>query len=216
MVALCYQWGASMSNDKSDHLKNQHRSPHELRPRSDNASNIQNHNSDNKSDMHNNTFPSGPPADEKYKVGPGRPPKEHQFKPGQSGNPKGAKRKARSLLPDLKEIFEHAFNRKVKVTQGERERVITMWGAGMQQLSVQFGKGDRHARRDAFWIAERLGSEFLTPKKAFDETLAGDRQAIVDAYVARQTDQKVSSAPSPVLAPPELLDDDSPDEADEK
>jgi hypothetical protein len=39
---------------------------------------------------------------EKYKVGPGRPPKEHQFKPGQSGNPKGAKRKPPSLLPDLK------------------------------------------------------------------------------------------------------------------
>jgi hypothetical protein len=102
------------------------------------------------------------------------------------------------------------------VTQGERQRVITMWAAGMQQLSVQFAKGDRHARRDAFWIAEKLGSEFLTPKKAFDETLAGDRQAILDAYVARQTYLKVSAAPSPVFAPPELLDDDTPDEADEK
>ena len=179
-------------------------------------STIQNHRSDNKPDMRNNVFPSGPPAEEEYKVGPGRPPKEHQFKPGQSGNPKGAKRKAPSLIPDLKELFERAFNQKVKVTQGERERVITMWGAGMQQLSVQFAKGDRHARRDAFWIAERLGSEFLTPKKAFDETLPADRQAILDAYVARQTDRKASSAPSPVLAPPELLDDDTPDEADEK
>jgi hypothetical protein len=90
-----------------------------------------------------------------------------------------------------------------------------MWAAGMQQLSVQFAKGDRHARHDAFWIAERLGSEFLTPKKAFDESLAGDRQAILDAYVARQTHRKVSAAPSPVFAPPELLDDDTPDEADE-
>jgi hypothetical protein len=77
-------------------------------------------------------------------------------------------------------------------------------------------QGDRHARRDTFWIAERLGSEFLTPKKAFDETLAGDHQAILDAYVARQTHLKVFAAPSPVFAPPELLDDDTPDEADEK
>ena len=143
-------------------------------------------------------------------------PKEHQFKPGQSGNPKGAKRKAPSLIPDLKEQFERAFNQTAKVTHGERQRVITMWAAGMPQLSVQFAKGDRHARRDAFWIAEKLGSEFLTSKKAFDETLAGDRQAILDAYVARQTHRKVSAAPSPVFAPPELLDDDAPDEADEK
>jgi hypothetical protein len=63
------------------------------------------------------------------------------------------------------------------VTQGERERVITMWAAGMRQLSVQFAKGDRHARRDAIWIAERLGAEFLTPKKAFDETFPADRRA---------------------------------------
>jgi hypothetical protein len=179
-------------------------------------SKIQNHGLDNEPGMRSDAFPSGPPAEEKYKVGPGRPPKEHQFKPGQSGNPKGAKRKAPSLITRLKELFEHAFSRKVKVTRGEQEQSITMWEAGLQQLSVQFAKGDPHARRDAFWIAEKLGSEFLTPKKAFDETLAGDRQAILDAYVARQTDRKVSVAPSPVFAPPELLDDDTPDEADEK
>ena len=176
----------------------------------------QSHGSDNKPDIGNSAFPSGPPAEEEYKVGPGRPPKEHQFKPGQSGNPKGSKRKSRSLITDLKELFERTFNQKAKVTQGERERVITMWTAGMQQLSIQFAKGERHARRDAFWIAEKLGSEFLTPKKAFDETLAGDRQAILDAFVARQTHRTVSAAPSPVFAPPELLDDDTPDEADEK
>ena len=37
---------------------------------------------------------------------------------------------------------------------------------------------------------------------------SGERQAILDAYVARQT-QKASSAPSPLLAPSELLDDDA-------
>jgi len=73
-----------------------------------------------------------------------------------------------------------------------------------------------YARRDAFWIAERLGSEFLTSKKAFDETLAGDRQTILDAYVARQTHLKAASAASPVVAPPELLDDDTPAKTDER
>ena len=61
-------------------------------------SEIQNHGSDNKPGMRNNAFPSEPPAEEEYKVGPGRPPKAHQFKPGQSGNPKGAKRKAPGRL----------------------------------------------------------------------------------------------------------------------
>src|SRR3984893_18733681 len=131
-------------------------------------SKIQHHGSDNNPGMRNNAFP-GPTAKEEYKVGPGRPPKEHQFKPGQSGNPKGAKRKSRSLITGLKELFERTFNQKVKVTRGEQEQSITMWAAGMQQLSVQFAKGDRHARRDAFWIAERLGSELLMSKDAFNE-----------------------------------------------
>jgi hypothetical protein len=146
------------------------------------------------------------------KVGPGRPPKEYQFQPGQSGNPKGAKRRPRSLFPDLKAIFERAFNQKVKVTQGERERLITLCDAGMQQLARQFAKGDRYARRDTFWIAEKCGFQFLTSHKAFDETLAEDRQAILDAYVERQNQQRVSASPAPVLAPPELLDDDTPDD----
>lgn len=146
-----------------------------------------------------------------YVVGPGRPPKEYRFKPGQSGNPKGAKRKPPSLVPDLKKIFQRAFNQKTAVTEGERQRIITMWAAGMQQLAIQFAKGDRHARRDVFWVAERVGSDFLIPNKAFDEALASDHQAILDAYVARRTSSPSSAAPRPVFAPPELLDDDKPE-----
>ena len=82
--------------------------------------------------------------------------------PGQSGNPKGAKRKPPSLVPDLKKLFQRALNQKIAVAEGERQQIITMWAAGMQQLARQFAKGDRHARRDVFWIAERLGSDFLT------------------------------------------------------
>ena len=170
--------------------------------------------SDTTPDRRNDAFPSGA-SEAEYKVGPGRPPKEYQFKSGQSGNPRGRKRKEPSLLPDLKQLFESAFNQKVTVTQGERQRLLTMWGAGMQQLAVQFAKGDRHARRDVFWIAERLGSGIVTSKKGLDGVAAAERQAILDAYVARQT-QKASSAPSPLLAPSELLDDDAPDQPEEK
>ena len=82
-------------------------------------------------------------ADQEYRVGPGRPPREHQFKPGQSGNPDGARRKARSIAPDLKALFERALSRKVTLRQGEQKRIITKAAAGIEQLVNQFAKGDR-------------------------------------------------------------------------
>ena len=101
----------------------------------------QNHGPDNKPDMRNNAFPSGPPAKEEYKAGPGRPPKEHQFKPGQSGNPKGAKRKAPTLITRLKELLEHAFSQKVKVTRGEQEQSITMWAPVFNTFPFSLPRG---------------------------------------------------------------------------
>ena len=156
---------------------------------------------------------SVPPAEEEYRVGPGRPPKEHRWKPGQSGNPKGAKRKKRSLIPELKEEFERVFGQKLKVTQGDQQRLISRWVAGLEQLSIQFAKGDRHARRDVFYFAEKLGVDLLTSAKSSDDTLSVDHQAILEAYVERRMQEDALQAPSPVLAPPELLDD-TPDEGD--
>jgi hypothetical protein len=56
--------------------------------------------------------------DPDYKVGPGRPPKEYQFKPGRSGNPRGAKRKPKSMAPDLKTALARL--NKTVLKQGER------------------------------------------------------------------------------------------------
>jgi Family of unknown function (DUF5681) len=145
---------------------------------------------------------------EAYKVGPGRPPREYQFKPGQSGNPKGAKRKSPSISLDLKALLERALNKTVTLKQGERERMVTMAAAGIEQLVAQFAKGDRHARRDLIALADRLGVDLVAGQhNAIEEALASDHQAILDAYVERQC-HKVMRRP-PVLAPPELLDDDS-------
>jgi hypothetical protein len=145
---------------------------------------------------------------EEYKVGPGRPPREYQFKPGQSGNPKGAKRKPPSLLPDLKRLFEQALSEKVTLKQGDKERTLTMAEAGIKQLIAQFAKGDRHARRDVFAYAEKLGIDLMAShRKAVEDALAEDHQAILDAYVAGRLHAAVTSGSSPMLAPPELLDD---------
>jgi hypothetical protein len=149
---------------------------------------------------------------EDYKVGPGRPPREHQFQKGQSGNPKGAKRKPPSLLPDLKRLFEQALSEKVTVKQGDKAQTLTMAEAGIKQLITQFAKGDRHARRDVFACADMLGIDLMAShRKALEEVLAADHQAILDAYVARRMQAAVPSGASRVLAPPELLDDDPAD-----
>jgi len=165
----------------------------------------------------NKDLPSGAPnsaADklaEEYKVGPGRPPRQYQFKPGQSGNPKGAKRKPPSLAPDLKRIFEQGLSEKVTVKQGDKELILTMAEAGIKQLIAQFAKGDRHARRDVFAYAEKLGIDLLAShRQALEEALGADHQAILEAYVARRTQATVPPRAS-VRAPPELLDDDPED-----
>jgi Family of unknown function (DUF5681) len=110
-----------------------------------------------------NTSPSlkTDPSDQEYRVGPGRPPKEYQFKPGQSGNPKGARRKPKSIAPDLKALFERALSGKVTLRQGEQEKIITKAAAGIEQMVNQFAKGDRHARRDVLALAARLGVDLV-------------------------------------------------------
>ena len=91
-------------------------------------------------------------SDQEYKVGPGRPPKEHQFKPGQSGNSKGRKRKPPSIAMDLKALLGRALSKTITLRQGQKERIVTMAAAGIEQLVAQYAKGDRHARRDALLV----------------------------------------------------------------
>jgi hypothetical protein len=140
-------------------------------------------------------------------VGPRRPPREHQFPPGQSGNPKGAKRKPRSIEFDLKALLEQALNKPVTLKQGEKKRLITMVAAGIEQLVAQFAKGDRHARRDLIALADKYGVDLVgDQKRTIQEALAPKYQEILNTYLARQSD-KVVACP-PVFAPPNLLDDD--------
>jgi len=110
---------------------------------------------------------------QEYKVGPRRPPKEYQFKPGQSGNPKGRKRKAPSLLPDLKQLFDQAMSEEVTITQGDKKMILTKAEAGFKQLANQHAKGDRHARREAVAYAEKFDSDLMPgPHKASPEGVA--------------------------------------------
>jgi Family of unknown function (DUF5681) len=131
------------------------------------------------------------PSDPDYRVGPGRPPKEYQFKPGQSGNPKGARRKPRSIALDLKDLFERALSEKVTLRQGEREKIITKADAGIQHLVNQFAKGDRHARRDLFALAARLGVDLVAGQgdaleQSVATALSANDEALLDDHVRRR------------------------------
>ncbi len=132
----------------------------------------------------NVSHPDG--ADGGYRVGPGRPPREYQFKPGQSGNPNGARRKERSIAPDLKAVLERALSKKVTLRQGEREQSVTLLTAGIEQLVAQFAKGDRHARRDLFDLAAKLGIDLKARiERALETDFAPEDEALLADYVKR-------------------------------
>jgi len=134
------------------------------------------------------------PPDQEYRVGPGRPPKDYQFKPGQSGNPKGARRKPKSIGPDLKALFERALSGKVRLRQGDQEKIITKARAGIEQLVNQFAKGDRHARRDLLALAARLGVDLVAGQgdaleQSVATALSANDEALLADYVRRHAVQ---------------------------
>ena len=134
------------------------------------------------------------PSDQEYRVGPGRPPKEYRWKPGQSGNPKGARPKPRSIVPDLKALFEDALSGKVTLRQGEQEKIITKAAAGIEQLVNQFAKGDRHARRDVLALAARLGVDLVPGQgdefaQSVASALSANDEALLADYVRRYAGQ---------------------------
>jgi Family of unknown function (DUF5681) len=111
-----------------------------------------------------------------------------------SGNPKGARRKPRSIAPDLKGLFERALTGKVTLRQGEQEKIITKAAAGIEQLVNQFAKGDRHARRDLIALAERLGVDLVAGQGAALEqsivaALSANDEALLADYVRRHAVQ---------------------------
>jgi hypothetical protein len=131
-----------------------------------------------------------------YRVGPGFPPREHQFKPGQSGNPAGARNRPPSIAPDLKVLLQSALSRKVTLTIGDKERLLTKAAAGIEQLVDQFARGDRYARRDLFDLADKLGLDLAASSKAALEELAGkdlaaEDQALIAAFLKRNSGKSI-------------------------
>jgi len=149
-------------------------------------------------------------APEAYKVGPGRPPVDKRWKKGgPSPNPRGRPRKEQTMLPDVRTAFEQALNKRVAVPRGDRRILMTRIEVGFEQLLNQFAKGDRHARQDLMKYANELGIDLLGKhRQTLEEALTPNHQAVVDAFLARRTAAGNVAPAEPVLAPPELRDDD--------
>src|ERR1044072_4212343 len=100
------------------------------------------------------------------------------------------------MAPDLKAALERALNTTVRLKQGEKERIVTMAVAGIEQLVAQYVKGDRHARRDLIILADKLGVDLLAGRQqAVEEALAANHEAILLTYVQRQYDKVAAPAP---------------------
>lgn len=130
-----------------------------------------------------------------------------RFKKGQSGNPRGRPPRKRTDQPDfdLRSTLRDALNTKATVTISGRKTEKTASEVGVLTLVAQFAKGDRHARRDVFELAQRTGIDLVGENRhLIEECLAPNHQAILDEYVARRTG-KISA--SSVIASGELMDD---------
>lgn len=107
-----------------------------------------------------------------YEVGYGRPPKATQFKPGQSGNPKGRKRKPKSVRAQLQGILAN----KVSITEQGRQKRLSMEEVILRTLVNKAAKGDLRAAelvmrwRDAPEIEEATNLDQV-PLSAADKAL---------------------------------------------
>jgi hypothetical protein len=132
-----------------------------------------------------------------------------RFKKGQSGNPKGRPPKPKSDRIDIKTMLKEALNDTVNMRMGDKEERTTYLKAGLMQLVHQYAKGDAKARRDMFWLAEKHGINLAeSVESGIGGLPAADHRAVLEAYIAARNQASDRSAAEPVIAPPDLQDDD--------
>jgi hypothetical protein len=92
-----------------------------------------------------------------------RSPRTGQFQKGQSGNPNGRPRKP-VVPPDAsRSVFDIVVNKRMTITEGGRERELSVEEALQFQTYQDAWAGKRAARNDVLkWIAERDKARALT------------------------------------------------------
>lgn len=98
--------------------------------------------------MSDNNVDEEPIPKPDYEVGYGRPPKSTQFKPGQSGNPKGRKRKPKSVQAQMQAVL----SRKVPINEGGIVKRLPMQQVILRNLASKAAKGDLNAAKFVFTL----------------------------------------------------------------
>lgn len=147
------------------------------------------------------------PEEPDYEVGYGRPPKSTRFKPGQSGNPRGRPKGAKSLPA----LLEDELNRKVRVRDGNRERMLTKRELLVRRLvanGVQKGgrDGELLLKLLAIHAAEADGASLPQALDAQDE-------AILRRFMETLPEVNKSQQPTDRHPADEAETPDDPDEA---
>lgn len=130
-----------------------------------------------------------PSAEQDYAVGYGRPPKATRFKPGQSGNPKGRKRKPKSVQAQMLS----ALSKKINITEGGRTRRLTLQEVMLRSIANKAAKGDLRA---ASFVLGLINSEVAAQSDTIDEAkLSAEDQALFEQMLTELTTQEDTPGP---------------------
>jgi hypothetical protein len=105
-------------------------------------------------------------------------------------------------------LLQAALSKKIALTIGDRERLLTRAAAGIEHLVEQFARGDRYARRDLFDLADKLKLDLgASSKAALDElggkALVAEDEALIADFLKR------TSAPARDDDPPDASHDEA-------
>lgn len=114
-----------------------------------------------------------------YEVGYGKPPKHTQFKPGQSGNPKGRKKKPKSVQSQM----QAAMSRKVTIQEDGKSKRLSMQQLMLRSLSTKAAKGDIRA---AGFVLKLLNAPEFADGETIDAgALSTADQALLDQMLGQ-------------------------------
>lgn len=117
------------------------------------------------------------PEGSDYEVGYGRPPKATRFKPGQSGNPRGRPKGAKSIPA----LLEGELNRKLRVREGNRERMLTKRELLIRRLVAN---GVQKGGRDGELLLKLLASHAADADPAsLPQALDAQDEAILQRFM---------------------------------
>src|ERR1700694_3743335 len=123
------------------------------------------------------------------KIGYKRPPRHSRFQPGRSGNQRGKQKGVRNLGSDVKRTLEVP----VRLNEQGRARRVSTQEAALLRLREKALKGDARSIVQILELA-KIFNNSTAVESVGDEALAGEDQAILDAYAEEVRSRPPSGA----------------------